>query len=180
MSNLLTAEVKRCLKPGKDLNIIVTVGNRMRRDDGLGPYIASKLKSSANLVIIDAGFLPENIIDRVVQLNPDHIIFIDAADFKGKPGEVRVIDESEISEYTLSTHAVPLKLVAAIIRSEVSARISYVGIQPKDVGFGEGLSREVQRAADEMIKEFKKWNHTIISKPLQEVLKKIMMRLRMR
>lgn len=127
----------------------------MRKDDGVGPYIASKLDSSENLVIIDAAFSPENVIDKVVQLNPDYILFIDAADFKGKPGEVIVIDESEISEYTVSTHAVPLKVVAAIIKSETSANVSFLGIQPKDVSFGEGLSRDIKKAADEIIKKIK-------------------------
>lgn len=155
MSNMLTADVKRCLKPGKGLTIIVAVGNRMRKDDGVGPYIASRLESSENLVIIDAAFSPENVIDKIIQLNPRCVIFIDAADFKGKPGEVRVIDESEISEYTVSTHTVPLRIVAAVIKSETSASISFIGIQTQNVGFGEGLSRKVKKAADEIIREIR-------------------------
>ena len=151
MSDLSTADVKSCFKPGKGPNIIITVGNCMRKDDGVGPYIASKVKSSENFIIIDAASSPENVIDEVIRLNPDHVIFVDAADFKGKPGEIRVIDESGVPESTVSTHAVPLKIVAAIIKSETSARISFVAIQARDLGFGKGLSKDVKKAADKII-----------------------------
>jgi hydrogenase 3 maturation protease len=156
MLNSLTAETVQALKPSKRLKLIITVGNDMRSDDGVGPYIASKIKATTSLKIINAAYNPENIIDEVCDLNPDSITFIDAADFRGKPGEVELIDKEHIPESSLSTHMVPLKVVAQLIFSDTGAEILYLGIQPKSVEFGENLSEEVKNTADEIVSVIKK------------------------
>jgi hydrogenase 3 maturation protease len=151
MSNLLTAEVLNELTKKKGITVIVTVGNTMRSDDGVGSFIASHLKSIDNLKIIDAAYNPENIIDEVCDISPQRVIFIDAADFKGEPGEAILVDKDHIPETSLSTHAIPLKVVANLIEVDTKAVISYIGIQPKSVEFGEGLSEEIKKTAKEII-----------------------------
>lgn len=152
MLSILTAKVKECLKMRKGLNLIVTVGNDMRMDDGVGSFIFSKLKSKKNLQIINAAYRPENIIEEVINMKPVYILFIDAADFGGCPGEVRVIDRVEIPSFTLSTHQIPLNLVADIIEAETRASVCMLGIQIKNAGFGEGLSEEVKKSAERIIR----------------------------
>ncbi|MDP2892359.1 MAG: hydrogenase maturation peptidase HycI, partial [Bacillota bacterium] len=156
MLNSLTSKIKQCLKLHKGLNIIVSLGNSCRKDDGVGPFIASQLEPADNLIIIDAGITPENIAEKIIGCNPSYLVFIDAANFNGKPGEVRLIAKSEISEHMLSTHAFPLKIISEIIESETNAQIRFIGIQPRDTGFGEGLSREVRRAANKIIRMIKR------------------------
>jgi len=153
MSNLLTAEVTEKIKKSKRHTVIVTVGNSFRMDDGVGPYIFSKLESKGKLKIIDAGSTPENIAEEVIGLKPSLVLFLDAADFKGRPGEARVIDESQISESALSTHAVPMYIVSGLIKAETNAEVCYIGIQARNFGFGEGLSAEIKNTADEIVNE---------------------------
>jgi len=148
MSNLLTAEVCSALTIIPGLNVIITVGNTLRADDGVGPYLGSLIASTEQLKIINAGYTPENIIDQVVELNPVKIIFIDAADFQGQPGEARVIDQEHIPETSLSTHAVPLKVVYHLLVHDTGAEAVLIGIQPKSLERKEELSPEVKATAD--------------------------------
>lgn len=153
MSNLLDASLVNFLTPKEFIRtLIVTVGNCFRADDGVGPYIASCLRQSLRLSVIDAGFTPENIIDDVIKLFAQRIIFIDAADFDGVPGELRLIDSEHIPETSLSTHSMPLPVVSRILYEDTKAQIYFIGIQPKSVEYRQGLSGEVKSAADELIK----------------------------
>ena len=154
MSNLLTGNLINLLT-SKDFfhTLIITVGNHFRADDGVGPYIASGLMPSAKLLVIDAGSTPENVIDQAAKLSPERIIFIDAADFGGMPGELRIIDHEHIPEASLSTHSVPLPVISRILYEDTKAKIYFIGIQPKSVEHKEGLSAEVKLAADALIKQ---------------------------
>jgi hydrogenase maturation protease HycI len=153
MSNSLTAEVLDLLKPGQGLSLIITVGNPLRKDDGAGPYIASLIRPAGRLAVIDAQYNPENIIDEAARLKPVKMIIIDAADFGGSPGEARAIDRKHIPDSTLSTHSVPMSVVAGILEQDTGAEIVFLGIQPKDVSFGENISPEVRETADKIIKK---------------------------
>lgn len=153
MSNLLAANLTNLLT-SKEFShtLIITVGNCFRADDGVGPYIASCLKQSSKLSVIDAGYTPENIIDDVVKLSAQRIIFIDAADFNGTPGELRLINAEDIPQSSLSTHSMPLPVISRILYEDTKAKIYFIGIQPKSVEHKEGLSGEVKIAADALIK----------------------------
>ena len=60
--------------------IILGIGNESKGDDGVGPYIIKRLKifnKNPNLVLIDAGVVPENYIQKIINFNPETIIIID-------------------------------------------------------------------------------------------------------
>ena len=156
MSSLLTAEVSKVLKPVTGLTVIITVGNTLRCDDGVGPYIAAQLESNKSLVVIDAASNPENFIDEISALKPQRIIIIDAADFGGTLGEIRAVDRENIPESSISTHLISLGVIASILKEDCGAEIKFLGIQPKDVNFGEGLHEEVREAADLIVAKIKK------------------------
>ncbi len=158
MLNLLTDDIKKILKPDKDKKtLIITVGNTLRSDDGIGPYISQNLnKNIDNTIIFDAGNKPENIIDQAVSIKPQKTIIIDAADFKGKTGEIRHIPNEYIPDTTLSTHTFPLKVIAQILKEDTGSEIFFLGIQPKSVGMGEEMSKEVKNTGDAIISFLKK------------------------
>ncbi len=155
MSNSLTGDVLDVLKPGQGLDLFLTVGNPFRSDDGVGSYLASFLMDLP-VRLLDAGQTPENIIDEATELKPSRVIILDAADFGGKPGEVRVISEEAIPETTLTTHMVPMNVVSRLITESTGAKIIFIGIQPKTVTLGEGLSPEVRQTADEIVDVIKR------------------------
>jgi hydrogenase 3 maturation protease len=93
-------------------------------------------------------------VDEAIGLAPKYIVVIDAADFGGAPGEVRVIEESAIPRTTLSTHMIPLNVVTGIISEQTGAKVAFIGIQVKSAALGEGLSPEVRAAAEQLLGTF--------------------------
>lgn len=152
----MTAEVEEALKPRTGLNVILAVGNPLRSDDGVGPHIAARLEPSSRLKVIDAESTPENVIGEVAKFNPAYIIVIDAADFKGEAGEVRLIAKEHIPETALSTHSISLKVIAHILSEDTGAELKFLGIQPKSVAMGEGISPEVRAGARAIINRINK------------------------
>ena len=131
MSNLLTAEGLQSFFAHTSFDLLITIGNSFRSDDGVGPYIASQVQSSSALHVLDAADTPENLIDEALALKPKKILFIDAADFGGSPGEIQQVDAAHIPETTLSTHTISLKVIARILEAEAKAEIQFLGIQPR-------------------------------------------------
>jgi hydrogenase 3 maturation protease len=154
----LSADIKKLLVFGDTPSVLLTVGNPLRSDDGVGPYVAANLSSTKTLMVIDARYNPENVIDDIVSFKPKRILVIDAADFKGSPGQVRLIDSRHIPETTLSTHSIPLSVVAGILVEDTGATLDFLGIQAKNVAMGEELSREVREAAETIISYIKERN----------------------
>jgi len=154
--------------------VILGVGNRLRGDDAIGSIIAEEIlriaqndkklkchsegvittEESQSLVIFDTEITPENYIDKVIDLKPDWVIFIDACNFKAKPGAFRLFEEEKIKEISyglLSTHTLPLTLTIELIKKQHKCRISLLGIQPKQIIMGEELSSEVKDAKQKII-----------------------------
>ena len=151
---MLTAEIEHLLTAGKHVpTLLITIGNALRKDDGVGPYIARNItkKMPKNLIVLDAGDKPENIIDKAIQINPKKTIILDAANFKGQIGEARIIPDKYIPDTTLSTHRFPLNIVGGIIKEDTGSEMFYLGIQPEDTNLGSGLSPSVKNTADNII-----------------------------
>lgn len=106
---------------------ILLVGNELRRDDS----VALRLKIPNS---IKAGISPENFVKPC-----DRVILIDAVDFNGEPGEVRVLKPKDVQDYHLvGTHKPPINLL-----SKLCSELIIIGIQPFDTSWGSGLSSEI-------------------------------------
>ena len=151
MSKWSTAKIENLFKNLEKPAVIFTVGNSLRSDDGVGPYIANNLPKLDKALIINAQYNPENFIDEVIDYKPKSIVFIDAADFGKEAGELELVDSEGISEVSLSTHMVSLKVIAALIEKETDAQVYFIGIQPQKVNLGEGLSLPVKKAAEGLL-----------------------------
>jgi len=126
---------------------LLGIGNRLWRDDGVGSYIAEALQSRRKFDSIDAGSVPENYLETVVGKHPGTILIIDATDFGGAPGELRLLETVNVAQSGISTHAGSLQMLAKYLRIRTDARIGLLAIQPGDSSAGEGLSPEVSQAA---------------------------------
>lgn len=145
---MLTAEVTDALTQSESL-LIITVGNDMRGDDGVGPYIAENLSPPGrDFFLIDAGGRPENILDSAVDTGARDVIIIDAADFGGAPGEARLFSAEAIPETTLSTHTFPLPVIARLIEKDMGSRVRFLGIQATTFKYGAPLAQAVKETAD--------------------------------
>ena len=131
---------------------ILTVGNVLRRDDGLGQLVARKIKEKmVSVPVFDGGEAPENYLEKILKHNPEVVLIIDTVNFNGNPGDVREFQQDELLHRDFSTHGMSLKLVMEYLKNSGVKEVRLIGIQPKDIGLGEGLSKEVTQSLDKVI-----------------------------
>jgi len=148
MSNSWSNDVSAALAP-KGRTLVITLGNSLRADDGVGPFVAALVKfANPDFRLIDAGTTPENIVQEAVNFKPQKIILVDAARFGGAAGELAVIPLEKINQHTvISTHSFPLGVTFSIIRQDTGAELAVIGVQPKSLDYAEGLCPEVKDSA---------------------------------
>jgi len=133
--------------------VIIGLGNPDRADDGAGLRIVSRLKyhfperafleseKSAESIVLD---LFEN--DEVL-----NVLFIDATDFDGNPGEVRLFDQHDARKFVpaISTHKVPITiLMDLLVRHHKNPYL--LGIQPSNLKLFGNMSPEVEKTMNEL------------------------------
>jgi len=128
--------------------VILAVGNEMRRDDRIGIEILNELRNisllkDSQIKMINAGATPENFTRPIEIWNPSHLLIIDAVDMGENPGELELIQMDDISNVTVSTHKMSLTLLNKYLMKKLNLEIKLLGIQVKDVSFGDELSSEL-------------------------------------
>ena len=130
---------------------VVGVGNVLRGDDGAGPALVALLASlGARFPYADACEVPENYGGWVVKQGLEAVVFVDAVDFGGAPGERRVIPFEDLMRSASSTHRLSLHFLIRYLTEEWKGEAVLVGVQPKSLKLGEGLSGEVEAATREL------------------------------
>jgi len=132
---------------------VLGFGNRMWRDDGVGSCIAEALQDCPNLDSVDGGFVPENYLEVVASKKPDTILMIDAADFGGEPGEVRLLQPGDVALAGISTHAGSPQMLGKYLEARTGAQVTLLAIQPKDTSEGDELSPEVAATMNKLVDE---------------------------
>lgn len=134
--------------------VVVGVGSELRGDDAVGIEIVRKLCGrikSPNVLLLDGGVAPENCTSKISRFKPTHIILIDAADFGAKPGDVVVADPGAIGGRSVSTHTIPLSILAGYLKEQTGAEIVLLGIQPGQVGLGSKMCEAVKSSMDKIL-----------------------------
>ena len=129
---------------------ILGVGNPMRGDDVVGVEIVKLLKGRVprNVKLLECQTVPENFMREIRWFNPTHVLIIDAAQLGAEPGEARLVAPDEILGMALSTHQIPLSILAEVIENIVNAKVMILGVQPKSIEFREELTPELQEASE--------------------------------
>ncbi|MEM2897445.1 MAG: hydrogenase maturation peptidase HycI [Candidatus Bathyarchaeia archaeon] len=155
--NSLEKELRRWLLKAKKI-VIAGIGNRMRKDDAVGLEIVKKLsgKVPSHVSLLEFETVPENFIGMIERVNPTHILLIDSGQLNAGPGSFALISSEQIGGISTSTHALPLRVFIEYIEKVVKAKVIVLVIQPKSLGFGKGLSKEVKKASDALIDEILK------------------------
>ena len=130
---------------------LLGIGNRYHHDDALGPYLAEALEARDDYDVIDAGVIPEDYIETTANKHPDTILMVDATDFGGEPGEVRLLYPEHVNYSGVSTHAGSLRMLAEFLQARTHARIGLLAVQPADVSDGKGLSPAVSNTLDDLL-----------------------------
>ncbi|UCB57776.1 MAG: hydrogenase maturation peptidase HycI [Candidatus Omnitrophota bacterium] len=130
--------------------VIVGIGNTLRGDDGVGPVLIERLEAKVKARCIDAGTTPENFSGKILKEKPDTILMVDALHLGLAPGEYQVLEKDEILKAGLTTHDISPRMFIDYLKSQSSADIYMLGIQPKKLSLGEGLSSPVEKALDKI------------------------------
>ena len=115
--------------------VLITIGSIINGDDGAGPCLfqkyLEKLKNySSRWTLVNAETMPENFLQPLIKWGPSHIIFIDAVETNESPGNIVFFDESTILPYQiLSTHQMPVILLANELQKHITEKIMIQGIQ---------------------------------------------------
>jgi len=132
---------------------VVGIGSELRADDAAGIEVVRRLQkrlASPKVMLIDAGIVPENFLGSIKRFKPSHILLIDATDFGDELGSVMLAEPDAIVGKPLSTHRLPLSILASYLRNQTRARIALLGIQPKDANLGGQMSNRVKLAVIEV------------------------------
>jgi hydrogenase 3 maturation protease len=97
--------------------------------------------------VVDAGEAPENATGEVRKFAPTHVLIIDAAVGGHRPGTVFVVDRRKIRQEDVSTHRLPLSLLARYLEKSFGCRVILLGIEPREVGWGKPVSAVVEASA---------------------------------
>ena len=134
--------------------VVLGVGNTLKGDDAAGPAVCERLSGRVSPRVIDAGPTPENYIGPVLEAAPDILLIVDAVDFGGCPGEMRLCTPEEIRTPAFCTHALSLNLAIDLIRHERTLRVYLIGIQADGMRLGDGLSPAASSAVETLASVF--------------------------
>jgi hydrogenase 3 maturation protease len=139
--------------------VVAGIGNPIRRDDFVGVKIVQDLtgKVSDKVHLFECETVPESFMEEIVDLKPSHVLLIDAAVLGLKPGETRLIFPEQVADFpAITTHVLPLRIFCEYIANMTKAKIALLLIEPKNTEFGEGLTLDVQAAAEESVNILRK------------------------
>jgi hydrogenase 3 maturation protease len=127
---------------------VVGVGSALKGDDGAGPALIGLLSARARFPFVDASEVPENYGGWVVKQALEVVVFVDAVDFGGVPGELRLIPVDDLMHSSSSTHRLSLHFLIRYLKEEWKGEALLVGIQPKALRLGDALSPEAVSAVE--------------------------------
>ncbi len=161
--------INKLLKAGRV--VFVGVGNILRGDDAVGPYIIEKVKGqrpkakgqrskvkgqrpkvevNKEFFFINAGLVPENYIASIRRLRPRAVVLIDALDFNASAGRMKIIQARSIKGLAISTHDMSLGMFMRQIAQQGMVGVFLLGIQPACVKLWSGMTPEVKLEADKL------------------------------
>jgi hydrogenase maturation protease len=139
--------------------LIAGVGNKIRRDDGIGLVIIEMLEeqkkiTSDKAALLNAGTDSFMLLGAIEQY--EKAIIIDAVDMQASPGTVKAFTPTQakiaIKYDTLSTHGFGLaETICLAEKLGFKTQIEIIGIQPQDISFGEGLTEVVNQSCPQIL-----------------------------
>lgn len=156
--NDLEDALNRLVPPKKCL--VIGLGNADRADDGLGLILSDQLKARfPKRAFSETEFPPESIVlDHLDDPEVTGFLFIDAVDFGGGPGSVRLFTWDDASRFmpSLSTHKVPITLIMSVIIRHNKVPL-LLGIQPESVELMGELTEPVRDALIRLESVLERW-----------------------
>ena len=129
----------------------IGLGNPLRSDDAAGLIFLNRLHALNHFKeawFIEAGTNPENYLQQIIDCPASLVVFIDASQWGGRPGEITWLSSDNIDTIAISTHAFSIKMVEEYLQAERRFDFRYLVIEPEYLDIGEGLSKSVSNSLD--------------------------------
>lgn len=140
---------------------VIGIGNPLREDDAIGIILLDLLSKRKDKLpeidFIDGGTGGMTLLHILAKF--DTIYLIDAVDFNGKPGELRVFNKDDVIskkvQVHFSTHENDFIKIINLSEglNEAPEKIIIFGVQPKNLDFKEGLSNYLSENLDKYLEE---------------------------
>jgi hydrogenase maturation protease len=137
--------------------LVIGVGNRFRRDDGVGPAVLDLLRehgADADLRLVESSGEGATLID--LWRGEGQVMVIDAVRSNSAPGTVHVLDTAtrtipqDFFHYSSHAFAVAEAVEMSRALGQLPPELMLYGIEGGDFGAGQGLTFEVARAAEQV------------------------------
>lgn len=138
------------------------IGNELKGDDSVGPYIAKNLERP-DWLSLNCVTVPGNFTSAVKRHHPEVLVLVDAAKMGLEPGQIRLIPRTSTDSTFASTHTVPISATLNYI-GDYAERIILIGIEAKNLDPSAQLSPEVKESADRLIEILSKTQFSKIKK----------------
>ena len=132
--------------------LIISLGNPLMRDEGIGIHLASELSlqlaGNPEVEVLDLGTGGLTVMHAIA--GRERVVFVDCAIMGETPGVMRRFTPDEVlskkvkTRYSLHEGDLLDTLKLSQSMGECPDDIVIFGIEPKDVALGEGLSDELQ------------------------------------
>ncbi|TDA32232.1 MAG: hypothetical protein DSO03_03210 [Hadesarchaea archaeon] len=132
--------------------MVMGIGNPLRKDDAVGLEVVRKMEGRVGkgVELLECETVAENFLEEVERIRPSHLLLVDAALLGLRPGDSRLLTSEELPVETVSTHLLPLRIFCEYVREVVGCKVALLCVQPGDTDFGEGMTRELEEAAERL------------------------------
>ena len=136
--------------------VVIGIGNRFRRDDGAALRVIEMLKDRvpASVLLVESDGEPTRLIDSWTDV--ELAVVVETVRRGDPPGTVAAVEWEGWTGASATTHqehgSHSLGVLEAIALGDavgrVPGRLRLIGIEPEDLGWGEGLTLQVARGTE--------------------------------
>lgn len=137
--------------------LILGIGNTLLADEGLGihllDYLRDRYPDLPGVTYLDGGTLSFTLAPQIEDC--DNLLVLDAAQLQSDPGTIALLEGTEMDDFIShgqrSVHEVGLADLMSIARLQgcLPGKRALLGIQPRQLGWGETPSADVAKALPE-------------------------------
>ncbi len=131
---------------------VLGLGYADKADDGAGVLVAETLKKPfPGFSFSEHDGIEGTVLDISERCGPGTVLFVDGTDIGEAPGTILVVPREDIRETEISTHRVPVSLMAAVLAREGKGT-AVVCIQVRSLEFQGAITPEVSAAVGLLVK----------------------------
>jgi len=131
---------------------VLGLGYVDKADDGAGVLVAETLKKPfPEFSFSEHDGIEGTVLDISEKDGPATVFFVDGTDIGEAPGTLLVVPREHIKETEISTHRVPVSLMASVLGRE-GIRTAVVCVQVKSLEFRGPMTQDVSQAVDLLVR----------------------------